>query len=142
MLQEKRGTWFALSPDETKLAYIHGWDGNVTLLDIEKQTWEAIPLPPITNVDGAVDTTEHILWSPDGNSFVYAVLWGDCGWYLFSYIMQFDINTHTQTVLINNDEHGYLPLEWNEQEKILLLDNENHNWWLDLTTKKITPINQ
>ena len=139
LILDKRGTWLALSPDETKLAYVQGWDGNVTLLDIKSQTEQMIPLPSITNVDGAVDTTDYVLWSPDGNSFIYAFLWGDCGWYLFSYVMYFDVNTQKQTVLINHDQHGYIPVEWNEQGKILLLDNEDNNWWLDPTTKEIIP---
>jgi len=142
LILEKRGTWLALSPDETKLAYIQDWDGNVTLLDTESQAEQIIPLPPITDVDGLVDTTDHILWSPDGNSFVYAFLWGDCGDYFISYILYFDINTQKQSVLINHDEHGYIPVEWNEQDRILLLDNEDNNWWLDPTTKEITPVSQ
>ena len=142
LVLEKRGTWLALSPDETKLAYVQGWDGNVTLLDIEKQTEQTVPFPPITDVYGLVDTTDYIYWSPDGNSFVYAFLWGDCGDYFISYIVHFDINTQEQTILINHDEHGYIPVEWNEQDKILLLDNENNNWWLNPVTKEITPANE
>ena len=139
VIQEEGGTWLALSPDESKLAYVQGWDGNVTLLNIENQNEQIIPLPPITDVYGLVDTTDYVFWSPDGNSFVYAFLWGDCGDYFFSYIMHFDINAQKQTVLINHDEHGYIPVEWKEQDKILLLDNEDNNWWLDPTTKEITP---
>ena len=139
VIQEEGGTWLALSPDESKLAYVQGWDGNVTLLNIENQIEQIIPLPPITDVYGLVDTTDYIFWSPDGNSFVYAFLWGDCGDYFFSYIMHFDINTQKQTVLINHDEHGYIPVEWKEQDKILLLDNADNNWWLNPIKKEIIP---
>ena len=76
LILEKRGTWLALSPDETKLAYVQDWDGNVTLLDIENQTEQIVPLPTITDVYSLVDTTDYIIWSPDGSSLVYAFLWG------------------------------------------------------------------
>jgi WD40 repeat protein len=139
---DKGGTWLALSPDESKLAYISGWDGNVTVLDMESKQERTIPLSSITEVPGMVDTTGHAFWSPDGNHLVYAFLWGDCGDYYYSYIIDFDLRTQKQSVLIDQDEHGYVPIGWSTPDKILLEDNQATYWWLNPTTKQITPAQQ
>lgn len=139
IIQDGGGTWMALSPDESKLAYISGWDGNVTVLDIKTKTEQTFLLPSIPKEDGFEKTTEYAIWSPDGRNIIYAYLWGSCGEYLYSYIILVHLQNQQQTILLNRDEHGFIPIKWNIQDKILLKDNENNNWWLNPFTKEIIP---
>ena len=135
------GTWMALSPDEKKLAYIDTFGGNVSIVEIESTDIQTFPLPPIENEMKYVTDTSDLYWSPDGNSLVYAHYVGACDLLVpFSYIIQLYPDTNQQKFLIENDEHGYVPLAWNIQDQIVLKGNENRYWWLNPITKDITPV--
>lgn len=132
-------TWMVFSPDEKKLVHIHDWDGNVNVLEIATEKELVLPLPPIPDEYGLVNSTEYAIWSPDARTLIYAYMWGSCGDYFLSYIIHVNLDTQKQTFLVERDEHGYVPVEWNTQNEIVLKDNKNNLWWLNPNTKEITP---
>ena len=142
ILQATGGTQLALSPDEKKLAYVQNWDSQLTILDFENKNMQVIPLLTITEVQGLVDTIDHILWSPDRTHLVYSYSWGDCGDYFVSNIIILELDTLSQIFLVENNRNGYIPIEWAKKEQILIKDNEDNQWWLNVTTKEIIPVNK
>ena len=137
-IQDGWTVWRALSPDESKISYIND-DGGVTILEIENGEEYIFSLPSIEVEYGLEKRTSQIYWSPDGKRLIYTYILGFCDRNVYTYILEIDLATQKQSVLVNHDEHGYIPIEWNKQNKILLLDNEDNNWWLDPTTQEITP---
>ncbi|MCQ3935884.1 MAG: hypothetical protein DPW18_02435 [Chloroflexi bacterium] len=142
-LRDDKATWMALSPDEEKLAYIGTFGGNVSILDFEEKTTTTFQLPKVENPQNFVTDTSDIYWSPDGKSLIYAHYIGACELiFPFSYIFQLFPETGQQTILVDNSEESFRPIEWNVERQILLEDSENKKWWLDATTKEITPANK
>lgn len=138
LLREDKATWMALSPDEKRLAYIDTFGGNVSILDIDSGIAQIYPLPSVKNEDNFVTDTSDLYWSPDGKSLVYAHYIGACDLIVpFSYVIQLFPDDHKQIILIENSDKGYIPIEWNIQDNILLRDSEGKQWRLDPTTKEI-----
>jgi len=138
-IRDDWATWMVFSPDETKLAYISNWDGNVNVLELGSNKELALLLPSIPDEYGLVNSVEYAIWSPDGRALIYAYMWGSCGDYFLSYLIHVNLDTQKQTFLVERDEHGYIPIEWNIQDKIVLKDNDDNLWWLNPTTKEIVP---
>ncbi|MBC7877530.1 MAG: hypothetical protein H7Y59_10200 [Anaerolineales bacterium] len=138
-IQKSGGTWMALSPDETILAYASGWNGGITILEVEKGKELILSLPQIKNEQNMITATSYLYWAPDGKTLIYSHMVGVCDikiWY--SYIIQINPENGRQTVLVDHDDRGFIPVEWNSQDKILLIDNDNINWWLNPSTQEIT----
>lgn len=135
-------TWMALSPDEKKLAYIEDWGPDITILEIDKKAKTVFTLPEIQNDLGMETDTSHIIWSPNGKALIYAHLLGVCDYKIwYSYIIHVNLETQQKTILVKHNDQGYIPLEWNNTDGILLKDNDDINWWLNPNTKEITPVN-
>jgi len=136
-------TWMAVSPDEKKLAYIETFGGNVSILDIENGTEKTFPLPPVENEMGFITDTSDLYWAPDGKSLVYTHFVGACDMIVpISYIIQLFPDSGQQKVLVNHSEEGYIPVEWDMQDKVLIRDTNGDRFWLSLPTLEITPVQQ
>lgn len=132
----------ALSPNEKKLAYIEDWGPDITILEIDKKAKTVFTLPEIQNDLGMETDTSHIIWSPNGKALIYAHLLGVCDYKIwYSYIIHVNLETQQKTILVKHNDQGYIPLEWNNTNRILLKDNDDINWWLNPSTKEITPVN-
>lgn len=84
--------------------------------------------------------TRNTIWSPDGKTLIYAHHLGFCDYKVwFSYIIQVNLSTQQQTILIEHNKNGYVPIEWNIQDRIVLKDNDDNLWWLNPNTKEIDP---
>ena len=139
-IREGWATWMTFSPDEKRLAYIDTFGGNVSIIDIQDGKEQTFSLPTIKNELGMTTDTSDMHWSPDGKSLIYAHYVGKCDLLVpYSYIIQLYPDTNQQTILVDHDEHGYVPIEWNIQDKILLRNNESRTWWFNPITKEITP---
>ncbi|HNH26071.1 MAG TPA: hypothetical protein PKJ84_11140 [Anaerolineales bacterium] len=142
VIKEDSATWMALSPDEEKLAFVDMYGGNVSVLDIQKGITASFPLPDLEDAQGYYNDTSDIYWSPEGDSLVYAYYIGVCDFiYPASYIIQVFPESNYQKILIENSEESYEPVKWDIEDKILLEDYDNKQWWLDVTTKEISPVN-
>lgn len=134
-------SWIALSPKEEKLAYVEGWGDGVVIFDLLTRDRFVLQLPSIDNELSMETATRYIRWSPDGRSFVYAHLLGVCDYKIwYSYVIEVDSITREQTILVDHDDRGYIPLEWNALDQILLEDNDEQHWILNPNTKEITPV--
>ena len=135
-------TWMALSPDEKRLAYIADWGESVSILDMENGKEQSYPLPPIKNEVGVITDTSDLYWAPDGKSLVYVHYVGVCDLVVpISYIIQLFPVSGQQNILVSQSEEGLYPIEWNVQDKVLLQNFNDGRFWLDLSTKEITPTN-
>ncbi len=143
VIREDNAPWMALSPDETQLAYIADFGGNVAIIEIKTGRERNYELPTVKNEQGYVTDTSNLYWSPDGKSLVYAHYVGACDLIVpYSNIIQLYPDTGRQKILVDNSEKGYLPQEWAAEDRILLQDLEGNRWWLNPKTKEITSVQQ
>ncbi|MBN8658469.1 MAG: hypothetical protein J0M11_22225 [Anaerolineae bacterium] len=140
IIKDDGATWMTLSHDEKKLAFIDTYGGSVSVLNIQNKITTNFPLPDLENAHGFVNDTSDIYWSPDDSSLIYGYYIGVCD-FIFpaSYIIQIFPELNYQKVLIENSSESYEPIKWDNQNYILLEDSENKKWWLNATTKEITP---
>ena len=131
------------SPDKQTLLYTPGFNSQVVLYNVLTHEKTSLPLPDLADVNPGFElekNTSGLLWSPDGRFAVYAVLKGICDApiALSSVIMLIDTSNLSQEIILN-EKDGFLPIKWENPNGILLQDNEDSYWWLNPTTKEITP---
>jgi Tol biopolymer transport system component len=131
------GYWLALSPDETTLAYL-SFEKGLILHDLPSGDERQVHL----DIEDAYPETplhkSHLLWSPNGNLLVLTIDIDVCGPGWSTAIVQVDVATLSQTVLLHEDEKLLYTIEWLEANRILLWEEGGHLWWLDTTTGTVT----
>jgi dipeptidyl aminopeptidase/acylaminoacyl peptidase len=128
-LMPEAGLWLALSPDETRLAYIAYGGRGLVIRDLASGSEREIKLP-----EGA--QAGHIVWSPDQRALLFTLDRGGCsGAYS---IERIEIQTLVQTILIGSDERQFITSSWPEPERATLIDKDGTAWWVDVITGQLT----
>ena len=130
------GIEHAISPDETKLAYVKaGEPPELVIRDVAggaEQTFP-VPRPPSLPPQGKLIAGE-IVWSPDGSQLVLsAVTYVECGT-MSPAILKFDLATHSFSELVALDSGGIYPTRWPVEERILITAWGGSSWWIDAAT--------
>ena len=130
------GLWLSLSPDETTLAYIGYADRGLVIRDLATGTEREMPLSP-----GPDYQAGHIVWSPDGAALALTLALRPCttNWADATSIVYVNVVTMEQTTLLAEDRRLFITLEWASENRVLLRDNDNSEWLLDVTTGHVTP---
>ena len=128
----------ALSPDETKLAYVEcaGWQG---LIVRDMQTGQEVR----SQWAEEAELASGIVWSPTGDAMVFSmqaaltdtqgVL---AGWRFL--LVRADWPSLTQTTVSKGPEY-YRPIAWPEANQVLLRSRDEQLWQLALETGKLPP---
>lgn len=130
------GLWLSLSPDETTLAYIGYADRGLVIRDLATGTEREMPLSP-----GPDYQAGRIVWSPDGAALVLTLALRPCttNWADATSIVYVNVVTMEQTTLLAEDPRLFITAEWASENQVLLRDNDNNEWLLDVTTGHVTP---
>jgi hypothetical protein len=133
----------ALAPDEGQVAYIGYGERGLVLRDLVTGEERETEIDP-----GKDFNAGDIRWSPDGKSLALTLAINPCTgeygasktvWAKSTTILWVDVETLQQKILINEDPRLFIIWEWNEPEKITIVDGEeNFLWYLDVSSKEIT----
>lgn len=130
------GLWLSLSPDESTLAYIGYADRGLVIRDLATGVEREMKLEP-----GPDYQAGHIVWSPDGVALVLTLALRPCttNWADTTSIVHVDVATLEQTTLIAEDPRLFITAEWITENQVLLRDNDDIEWLLDMTAGQVTP---
>jgi hypothetical protein len=133
----------ALAPDESRVAYIGYGERGLVLRNLATGEERETKVNPGKDFD-----IGNILWSPDGNALVLTLAINPCTgvyglsktvWAESTTILWVDAETLQQKVLVKEDPRLFITWEWNEPEKITIVDGEESALWhLDVNTGEIT----
>jgi hypothetical protein len=131
------GYWFALSPDENRLAYLSYKRGLVVhYLESDSETELQFNLGPEPEFWDVID----LMWSPDSNQILTIAVFDICFGPNSTYsLIRVDVNTLEQFVLVDGLKSLNRIIEWPEPEKALLeLENQQFAW-VNIATGELTP---
>jgi hypothetical protein len=136
------GLGLALSPDESKVAYLGYGDRGLVIRNLITGEEQESKLDP-----GKDFYAGNILWSPDGNSLALTLAINPCtGEFVDSKtvyaesttILLVDPVTFEQRVLVEENPQLFITYEWKEPEHIIITDGlENSIWRLVVDTGEI-----
>ena len=126
----------SLSPDESIVAYL---------------PWGSMPDLVLRNVvtgsqrtlvwDIVFDVAGYMVWSPDGQSVAMTLSSSSCPFPGSVHsIAVVDVETLTPTIVLQNDESGFVTAAWSETGDLVLQDLDGERWALDVTTSTLTQI--
>jgi hypothetical protein len=124
---------FALSPDETLLAYFSG--SQLIVRDLLSSQETQIPFGAEQFGWSAGD----IVWSPDGSVLAFSSVQDPCGGKAAG-IFYLDRSSSLLEPLVINDRLFHL-LDWPDPNRIRMADESGSHWWLDIDNGQITPAN-
>lgn len=132
------GSSLALSPDETQLAYV-GWGRDTELVVQPLHGGESVRVPLATEGDAV--QAGNIIWSPDGQSVLVTIAFNPCleGQWTQS-IVRVDLAPVLQTTLLDRDARRPDTVSWNDATRAQLRDGAGHDWWLNVTTGEVSPV--
>lgn len=135
-------SWMAISPDERHMAYVVYARQGLTIVDLGSGQEETLELVVSQQEMGTALDQENIVWSPDGNSLVFAVLIDVCGIGASrpTLVVRVDLPLMTQTVLVGTAELGYVPVKWAEPDVIILRDRDGQLWEVDVQTRALLQV--
>ena len=133
----------ALAPDDSQVAYFIGGEKELVIKDLSTGEERKTKIGP-----GKDFNAGNILWSPDGSSLTLTLAINPCVgeagvsntvWAESTSIIWIDAETLEQRVLVNEDPRLFVTWEWNEPEKITIVDGQEDSFWqLDVNTGEIT----
>lgn len=132
------GSSLALSPDETQLAYV-GWGADVALVVQPLGGGDSVRVPLVTGGDTV--QAGNITWSPDGQSLLLTIAFNPCqeGQWTQS-IVRIDLAPVSQTTLVDRDARRLDTVAWTDPARAQLRDAAGNDWWLDVVTGEVTPV--
>ena len=133
----------ALAPDESKVAYVGEGDRGLILKDFVTGEERETKIDPGKDFDAG-----NLVWSPDGASLALTLAIHPCTgpygvsktvWAESTTVIQVDVETFEQRILVEEDPRLFITWEWNEPGKITVVDGEQNSvWQLDGDTGEIT----
>jgi hypothetical protein len=138
---------YAFSPDESLLAYISSDQRNrgyIAIRELASGNDQYAAFELYRDFPNA----GSIVWVPDQSAVVFVSISGRCGDPVQPFsIIRVDYPAMQSIILIDKSPVGYVPVEWDQPDRILLRVfgvgesfgwTDNH-WWLDPITGKLTP---
>lgn len=126
---------YSLSSDNSHLAYLEPGLPNPILILENLVTGEEQHIPLGNQYTQAGD----VIWSPDYKRIVFSAFNGD-GCENTTYYLMMDLDDPDQRVLLENMTRKYFPIEWTEDNHIILYLGYDEGYGsLDLGTLEITP---
>jgi Tol biopolymer transport system component len=127
---------FTLSPDSTHLAYLLTWLKYPNLNMVNLVTGEEQHIALGEKYDEVFD----VIWSPDFTQVVFAARTGEVCENMTHYLVMVDLDNFDQKVLLESTTEEYSPVEWTEDNHIIVsLGYEQGYGLFDFTTSEITP---
>lgn len=145
-LAPKIGYWIALSPDQTKLAFL-GKDEKdprfETIGIINLKSGVKLENPvfyPTKYPEHIIQYPSHLIWSPQGDKLIYSLRINVCaGGEPYSSLIEVNPTTLDQTIIRKDISISPIPLEWLENGFVLVKDNDGNSWWLNPDDGKLIP---
>jgi hypothetical protein len=138
---------YAFSPDEELIAYI-SWDplqrGYLAIRKLASGDEQYAAFEVFRDFPNA----GSIVWAPDQSAVVFVSITGRCGDPVQPFsIIRVDYPLMQSTIVIDKSPTGYVPVEWNEPDRVLLrgfgvgesFGWTDDYWWLDPITGDLTP---
>ena len=130
----------AISPDDTKLAFINWTDNGLMLLELE--TLERVEFRQLIRPEDIDEPGMRLLkqgdivWSPDSKFILYTVEVAACSPWVTSIIL---VNTANalQTMIVDQDDNYYHTVEWPEADRAIVRSFDVKLWWMDAFTGEI-----
>jgi hypothetical protein len=121
------GLWLALSPDETRLAYIGYAARGLVVRDLASGEEQETNLDP-----GGPYSAGDITWAPDGSAVVLGLGISPCSgdWAAGVSLVRVDFPSLTLTELLPADERLFRIMDWTENG-VLIQDKEGQFWRMD-----------
>lgn len=132
--QSERLGMGTLSPDGTRLAT---WDGprqTLSLWDVDDGEMSRFAALLADAGPGP------IIWSPDSQSLVYIQVESWCPVSGKSYLVQLDLATSEQNMLLESEHPTFADAEWDDTDVLSLFDEFGSAWRFDLITSELTPV--
>jgi hypothetical protein len=129
-----------LSPDSRYASFYDQEGMEIGIYDLINHAEKRIPfeLPPEVEYWYAGDFT----WSPNGNSFLFRIQYGDPCFPTGTSIRRVDLQGNRMHTLLDEDEHLYSIIEWSDPDRILLAGEGGTQWQLDRFTGELTGIDE
>ena len=126
---------FSFSKDDAYLAYFQTWIDH-PILNIRNSIngdERHIPLGEQYNEAG------NVIWSPDKSRIIFSARSGENCENLVYYLVMMNLDNLKQTILLEGPTFDYYPIDWTEENNILLDLGALGYGSLNLATKEITP---
>ena len=134
--------WFAISPDETYLAYLAHKRGLILHNLVSSHDIE-VPLNVESQHEIINLVIRDLLWSPDSDAILTIASINLCaGLGKTHSVIRVDINTLEQTILINEFETIANIVEWPESKRALVELEQNNFVWVNTITGELTPVEE
>jgi hypothetical protein len=132
------GFWLALSPDESKLAYVGYGGRGLVVRDLATGEEREIGL----NSDVESAKLGHIIWSPDGTQLALTAGFNLCGppEERAHSIIRVALSDGGHTTLIERDSRLFVTEAWQTPGRIVLTDQDERRWELDVDTGGVSQL--
>lgn len=131
------GSYMAISPDENYLATVSFAREGIKIQNLQSGDSKVLDLVIQQEDVGMELDQRYITWSPDSKSLVFVIMAGVCDFTVesyFNWIVRVDVQSLSQHLLTEKDEHGSVPISWIEQDRILVRDKDGNLWWMNSNT--------
>ena len=135
-LAPRVGYWLSLSPDETMLAFLSD-DNRLAIRNLNSGQERSVTFIVDADYPGERIRKAGLLWAPDGGALVFTAVMGVCQEDMRTFVVLVHGETLSQTILIREERRGFTTMEWPEPNRILLRDEDDGFWWLDVVTGKV-----
>jgi WD40 repeat protein len=126
-----------LSPDGGSVAYATYGDDGLELYHLETGEMRSIPLSLEARSEWYAS---NITWSPDGRAVIVTAEVDTCGLTNGKQrLVRVDLETATQTVLLEDSAWRFWVAEWPEIGRVVLKEGGNNTWWMDAETGALAP---
>lgn len=133
-LMPEQGLWLALSPDETRLAYIGYGMRGLVIRDLATGQEQSVALErPVPDAPlGAM------VWAPDGSALALTASHDVCGIEGTTSILHVDLATGEVRTLVDADARGLTTVAWpDELGQVVLHDANGVEWWVDVESGQL-----
>ena len=128
---------FSLSPDDKQLAYIKNFDDQTQLVirDIKTDSEKSLTFKGYSNAGS-------IAWSSQQNQLVLSIAKGTNWSNTLCTIELVEVDSLTPRTLVKDKDLVFDPVIWVNSHTILVQERGGHYFYLDITTKKLTPASE
>jgi len=130
----KVGGWLALSPDETRLAYLSYWPPQIIVRDFETGEDKTADLEILKEYPHLITYGSHLIWSPDGKYLAFTMELDVCGEIIRPphSIVLVNANSLEQRTIVSEDERSFFSETWDDASYIILKDFDENTWKLSV----------